>query len=109
MIKHAFFVLAAGVTLAACQPAIPDSGRGAGFDNFAAEQRKRDAASDRHRACNAGDSGNADPDHNLPSDPSAAATAAETARVLAATRPGVPNSGACADQCQPDQPAARSV
>ena len=45
MIARALLVLAAGVGLAACQPAVPDSGRGVGFgDQFTAEQRARDAA-----------------------------------------------------------------
>lgn len=94
-------VLAAGTALAACQPAIPDSGRGVGFDSsFEAEQRQRDAA------LSGGLSSDATGTASFPApaavdatpldasegasldDGSAEATAAETARILAATRPG---------------------
>lgn len=89
MITRASFALLSAVALAACQPAVPDSGRGVGFgDEFTAEQRARDAA------LTGGDFPapppvNAAPLSATPADGSAAATAAETSRILAATRPGV--------------------
>ncbi|WP_120503657.1 hypothetical protein [Sulfitobacter mediterraneus] len=103
MIKQAFFVLAAGAVLAACQPAIPDSGQGAGFDSFEAEQRKRDAAL-AGIVPSAPVIAETPLQTATPSDPSAAATAAETARVLAATRPGAPNSGAAPINASPSNP-----
>ena len=95
MIPRSLFVLAAGVALAACQPAVPDSGRGVGFDDSARAQRQaRDAAL----------AGNANTNVPAPAsvssaplsavnDGSAEATAAQTARVLAATRPGGASNG----------------
>ncbi|MEM6305504.1 MAG: hypothetical protein AAF744_12360 [Pseudomonadota bacterium] len=91
MLSRAFLVLAAGVGLSACQPAIPDSGlgvpdpgRGVGFDNSAAAQQRvaREAAQIPAAA----------PVTAQPlgqtADGSAEATAAETRRVLAATSSG---------------------
>lgn len=95
MIPRSLFVLAAGVALAACQPAVPDSGRGVGFDDSARAQRQaRDAAL----------AGNANTNVPAPASVSSAplsavnngsaeATAAQTARVLAATRPGGASNG----------------
>lgn len=77
------FVLGAGVALAACQPAVPDSGRGVGFDDqFAVQQTARDAAL-------AGEPLNAPVWEPVIASESGspAATAAETTRVLNATRP----------------------
>ncbi|MFD2739079.1 hypothetical protein ACFSUD_05835 [Sulfitobacter aestuarii] len=116
MITRAFLVLATGAVLSACQPAVPDSGRGVGFDGqFAAEQRQRD------QALSGSGSGsipapapvNADP-LPPPEEGSPEATAAETARVLAATRPGASNgvgndpasnSGIAPLQASPANPA----
>ncbi|KIN61736.1 hypothetical protein Z945_2729 [Sulfitobacter noctilucae] len=94
MIKRTFFVLAAGVTLAACQPSIPDSARGVGFgDDFVEQQRARDAALAGVPAPSSVAS--APLGATSPAPGSAEATAAETARVLAATRAGsAGNSGA---------------
>ncbi len=84
MMTRVSFVLVAVAALAACQPAVPDSGKGVGFgDQFTAEQRAREAAL----------SGVPAPSQvaSAPLDGSAEATAAETARVLAATRSGASN------------------
>ena len=89
MIKPISLVAALGMALSACQPAIPDSGRGAGFDSFQTQQSQRDAALaagvqatlPAPSAVNATTLG-------AVNDGSAASTAAETARVLDATRPG---------------------
>ncbi|KZZ21691.1 hypothetical protein A3753_06650 [Sulfitobacter sp. HI0082] len=94
MITRILLAMTAGGLLAACQPAIPDSGninsgRGVGFgdSNFEAEQRARDAAL-------AGDgSFTSDVTAQPLDDGSPEATAAETARVLAATRPGGAGNG----------------
>ncbi|NNE51333.1 MAG: hypothetical protein HKN30_02915 [Sulfitobacter sp.] len=87
MIIRALSLLGLGLTLAACQPAIPDSGRGVGFDGTFEEQRRA-----RDAALAASIVPPPAPVEAVPltstSDPSAAATAAETRRVLAATRPG---------------------
>ena len=102
--------LVAAAALGACQPAIPDSGfpdpgRGVGFDDFGSAQAQRDAAL-------------ASP---LPSpqpvlaqpidDGSAEATAAETARVLAATDPNQSalNSGVAPVVASPGNPAPAAV
>ncbi|KIN64310.1 hypothetical protein Z946_3201 [Sulfitobacter noctilucicola] len=93
MIIRSLLVLAAGVTLAACQPAIPDSGRGAGFgDDFVERQRARDAAL---AGVPAPATVTAAPlSATTPVPGSAEATAAETAQILAATRQGAAaNSG----------------
>lgn len=113
VIKRTFTLLGLGLTLAACQPAVPDSGRGVGFDGtFQEQQRARDAALTTSTVpapapvtasalgAPAGE----------PSDPSAAATAAETRRVLDATRPGglgndaASNSGVAPIQASPSNP-----
>lgn len=89
MIPRVLFVLAAGVALAACQPAVPDSGRGVGFDDSARAQRQaRDAALAGNVPAPAAVSSAS---LSAVDDGSAEATAAETARVLAATRPGASN------------------
>ena len=88
MFVRVFLVLAAGVGLAACQPAVPDSGRGVGFgDQFTAEQLAREAAL-TGRPVPAAPPVDAAPLDAAPLPGSAEATAAETAAVLAATRPG---------------------
>lgn len=93
-------VLAIGAALAACAPAVPESGRGVGFgDEFYAEQQARDAALARSNVVtpvpvNSGTNvvtpvqvtGGSTAVAPVPG--SAEATAAETSRVLAATRPG---------------------
>ncbi|MCX7559079.1 hypothetical protein OS190_05820 [Sulfitobacter sp. F26204] len=85
-------VLAAGVALPACQPAVPDSGRGVGFgDDFVQQQRARDAALAQGTSLPAPAQVSATPLGSAPADGSAEATAAETARVLAATRSGASN------------------
>ncbi|WP_246455425.1 hypothetical protein [Sulfitobacter aestuariivivens] len=89
MIPRVFLVLAASAALSACQPAVPDSGAGVGFDdNFARQQAQRDAAL----------AASVPPPPPVTTDPlttpidtsvdaSTAATIAETQRVLAATDP----------------------
>ena len=97
MITRTLLAMTAGGLLAACQPAIPDSGnvntgRGVGFGDgsFEAEQRARDAAL-------AGDGSYMPAASEVTAQPlddgSPEATAAETARVLAATRPGGASNG----------------
>lgn len=94
MIKRFSLVAALGFAVSACQPAVPDSGGGAGFDSFNSQQSQRDAAL----------AGNTGPLTAMPApeqvdevplspvgspdDGSAAATAAETTRILDATRSG---------------------
>ncbi|MEX3316999.1 hypothetical protein [Sulfitobacter sp. PS-8MA] len=89
MITRTLLAITAGGLLAACQPAIPDSGRGVGFGDgdFEAEQRARDAAlaGSNIDSAIAASTPTATP---APEAGSPEATAAETARVLAATRPG---------------------
>ncbi len=109
MIKRAFFVLAAGVTLAACQPAVPDSARGVGFgDDFVEQQRQRDAALAGVPAPVSVSSAPLGATSPVPG--SAEATAAETARVLAATRAGglgndaATNSGLAPINASPSNP-----
>lgn len=101
MITRTLLAITAGGLLAACQPAIPDSGRGVGFgdSNFEAEQQARDAAL-------AGETIDSVVAASTPAldDGSPEATAAETARVLAATRPG----GAAVD-ASPSNPAPAVV
>ncbi|MEW9921503.1 hypothetical protein AB2B41_17985 [Marimonas sp. MJW-29] len=113
MIFRALAVIAAGAALAGCQPAVPDSGRGVGFgDQFTAEQRAREAAlAESYVAAPAPVS--AAPLGAAPAEGSAEATAAETARILAATRPGASaglgnsaatNSGVEPVQASPSNP-----
>ena len=89
MIKPISLVTALGMALSACQPAIPDSGRGAGFDDFQTQQSQRDAAlaAPQQGEFPAPSAVSASA-LSAPNDGSAAATAAETARILDATRPG---------------------
>lgn len=94
MIARSLILLATGVALAACQPAVPDSGSGVGFDDSARAQRQaRDAAL---ASSAAGVPAAATVDSSVLGAPtlddgSPEATAAETARVLAATRAGASN------------------
>ena len=93
MITRVVLVIATGVVLSACQPAVPNSGapdrgRGVGFDGtFEEQQRRRDASLATGSVPAAAPVLSAP--LSSPNDGSAAATAAETARVLAATRTGV--------------------
>ena len=92
MITRVLLAIAAGLVLSACQPALPDSGRGVGFDGtFEEQQRQRDAALSA-RSVPAPSSVSSAPLSSF-NDGSPEATAAETARVLAATRPGGPSDG----------------
>lgn len=115
MITRTILALTAGGLLAACQPAIPDSGRGVGFgdSNFEAEQRARDAALAGETIDSAIAASSAPLDDGSPE-----ATAAETARVLAATRPGgsagigndaATNSGVEPVQASPSNPPPAAV
>ena len=88
MFTRIFLAIAAGLALSACQPAVPDSGRGVGFDGSFEEQRQRDAAS----SVPAPSSVSSAPLSSI-NDGSPEATAAETARILAATRPGGASNG----------------
>ncbi|MGJ5619771.1 hypothetical protein [Sulfitobacter sp. MF3-043] len=92
MITRVFLMIAAGVVLSACQPAVPDSGRGVGFDGTFEEQQRRREAALAASGVPAPSSVSSAP--LLPvNDGSPEATAAATARVLAATRPGGASNG----------------
>lgn len=87
MIIRASLALLAIVGVAACQPAVPESGRGVGFgDQFTAEQQARDAALTGGFSAPAPVTGA--PLSAAPVEGSAADTAAATTRILAETRPG---------------------
>lgn len=95
--------LVAAAALAACQPAVPDSGRGIGFDdNFRADQQRREAAL----------AGTTIPEPSqvtatpLGSAPagSAVATAAETTAILNATRPSGTTPGTAPLNASPSNP-----
>jgi hypothetical protein len=98
-----------GLVLTACQPEIPDSGRGVGFDSsFEQQRRARDAALTTPMVPAAPGVTASTLDGGT--DDSAAATAAETRRVLDATRPGglgneaVTNSGVAPVMASPGNP-----
>lgn len=92
MITRVFLAIAAGIVVSACQPSVPDSGRGVGFDGtFEEQQRQRDAAL-AQGSVPAPASVSSAPLGTV-NDGSPEATAAETARVLAATRPGGASNG----------------
>ena len=87
--KRLSLLVAAGVALAACQPVVPDSGRGVGFDGTLADLQRQREAQLEGRLVPAPASVSSTPlESNVASAPpgSAAETAAETQRVLAATR-----------------------
>lgn len=92
MFTRVLIVLAAGVGLSACQPAVPDSasgiapntGRGVGFDSFTTEQQQRDAALAGTVPAPAGVSS---APLSAANDGSPEATAARTREVLANTAP----------------------
>jgi len=90
MMIRCSIVAALGLALAACQPAIPDSGRGVGFDgSFDAAQSQRDTALAGGAVATMPAPATVDATPlDTVDDGSAAATAAETARILDATRPG---------------------
>ena len=103
MTPRVSFAAIALAAVSACAPQVPDSGQGVGFDNSFEAQRQRDAAL-------AGTQTRV-PDTVVPPAPgSAEATAAETTRILAETRPGAPdsaelNSGVAPVQASPSTPA----
>lgn len=110
MIRPAFFVFLALVALSGCATQIPASNPGVGFDNSLSAQAARDAALVQ--------GGVRVPETYLPPGPaplpgSAEETAAETARVLAATRPAADsaalNSGVTPLQASPSNPAPLAV
>lgn len=130
MMKRSLLGLCAVVALAACQPTIPESGRGVGFDTQAQKDRRvRDAA-----LANANTAGQAPVSGQpavaapppvagqplgqplgAPLDGSAQATAAQTTAVLDATRPGgvgndaATNSGQVPLNASPSNPAPTVV
>ncbi len=112
MITRVSLIASLGLALAACQPAIPDSAQGVGFDgSFETQQIQRDAALAANGAALPAPSA-VDAAPLAPfNDGSAAATAAETARVLDATRPGglgndaATNSGIAPLMASPSNPA----
>lgn len=92
MITRVFLAIATGLALSACQPAVPNSGSGVGFDGtFEEQQRSRDAAL-TGGSVPAPSSVSSAPLYAA-NDGSPEATAAETARVLAATRAGGASNG----------------
>ncbi|MGC3936198.1 hypothetical protein ACOTTU_00175 [Roseobacter sp. EG26] len=106
MIQRAFFAGLFLATISACAPQVPDSGQGVGFDNSLEAQRQREAA--------LAQGGYRVPDTVLPPEGSAEATAAETTRILEATRPGAAdsaalNSGVAPVQASPANPAPATV
>ena len=105
MIHRLSLVALATAALAACQPTLPDSGRGVGFgDDFVELQRQRDAALANGTSVPAGVPSVSQP--LTPAPGSAEATAAETTRVLAATGSGAAaNSGVEPLQASPSNPA----
>ena len=113
MMIRCSIVAALGLALAACQPAIPDSGRGVGFDgSFDAAQSQRDTALAGGAVATMPAPATVDATPlDAVDDGSAAATAAETARILDATRPGVlgndaaTNSGVAPVNASPSNPA----
>lgn len=117
MTPRAILSLVAAAALAACQPAVPDSGRGVGFgDSFTAEQQRRDAAL-AGATVPAPAQVTAAP-LSAPPNGSAAETAAETTRVLNATRAGASNglgndsasnSGVAPINASPSNPAPAVV
>jgi len=113
MMIRCSIVAALGLALAACQPAIPDSGRGVGFDgSFDAAQSQRDTALAGGAVATMPAPATVDATPlDAVDDGSAAATAAETARILDATRPGglgndaATNSGVAPVNASPSNPA----
>lgn len=106
----------AALTLAACQPAVPEDSRfGVGFDQtFDAQRANRDATLAGANAVPAAPTVNAQP---LPAAGSAADTAAQTAAILAQTRSGdaenlaaaANNSGVAPVIASPSNPAPAVV
>jgi len=107
--------------LAACAPQVPDSGRGVGFDNSLEAAYARDAAlqNSNIRVSDTvvppvGGTGAPPPITGVAPIPgSAEATAAETTRILAQTRPAADsaamNSGVAPLQASPSNPAPGSA
>ncbi|WP_299959891.1 hypothetical protein [uncultured Roseobacter sp.] len=80
MAPRVFLAAIALAAVSACAPQVPDSGQGVGFDNSFEAQQQRDAALSGGQTRL--------PDTVVPPTPgSAEATAAETTRILAETRP----------------------
>ncbi|WP_299862075.1 hypothetical protein [uncultured Roseobacter sp.] len=107
MAPRVFLAAIALAAVSACAPQVPDSGQGVGFDNSFEAQQQRDAALSGGQTRL--------PDTVVPPTPgSAEATAAETTRILAETRPGAPdspqlNSGVAPVQASPSNPTPATL
>ncbi len=118
MVTRSYLAVVTGLVLAACQPAIPNSGQGVGFDGTFEEQRRQRDAALAGNPVPAPASVSSTP-LSAVNDGSPEATAAETTRVLAATRPGgagngvvndaSPNSGVAPVYASPLNPAPSVV
>jgi hypothetical protein len=91
MITRIVFAVSFGAILSACQPAVPDSGRGVGFDGTFQDQQRIDPAL-ASSSVPAPASVTSAPLSSV-NDGSPEATAAETSRILAATRAGGASNG----------------
>ena len=113
MMIRCSIIAALGLALSACQPAVPDSGRGVGFDgSFDAAQAQRDTALAGGAVASMPAPAAVDATPlDAVNDGSPAATAAATARILDATRPGglgndaATNSGVAPVNASPSNPA----
>lgn len=109
MFTRVLIVSALGGVLAACQPAIPESGRGVGFDD-SFEQQKRARDAQLTGAVVPAPAGVQATPLTASDDGSPQATAAQTTRVLDATRPGglgndpATNSGQAPLNASPSNP-----
>lgn len=81
MLRMPLFILAAA-GLVACAPSVPDSARGVGFDTYEAQAQRNAALANPIYVPDT-----FLPPDRIPGDTSAEATAAETRRILDATRP----------------------
>ncbi len=89
-----YFCGLALAALAACQPAIPDSGAGVGFDRIDAERRARDAQLQGG---------------GVPAAPGVTTTTLDSAEAAAAARARAANSGVAPLEANPSNPAPGSA
>lgn len=82
------------IGVAACQPAVPDSGAGVGFDRIDAERRARDAQLERG---------------GVPAAPGVTTTTLDSADASAAARARAANSGVAPLEANPSNPAPGSA
>lgn len=114
--KQFLLLTAASIMLAACQPPVPDSGAGVGFDDYDAYEERRKAREAQLTGTAVPQSGAISPETTstpavaTPAAPRPAAPASNDAtEIAAATEAALANSGVAPVEASPSNPAPEAV